>query len=247
MGTVVMGTGAPMQLPPGQRPVQGFPRFGVDLDHPSPPIPEGLTIEITGSLTRRVTLSPSELVDLPRREVVAGLHCVAGWSAVGLRWQGVGFADLYRLLIEPALAEGVRVRYVVFVGLDGYRSIVALEDALGDRVLIADRLGGEPLTPDHGAPARLVSPDQYGFVSTKQLCRIELYRSEPTGFYHPTRSIQRALRTVRPHPRARVAHEERHRYLPSWLTRRVYRVLVKLPAPPLGSARHAPGTHAASS
>lgn len=221
-----------MTLPPGQRPVHGFPRFGVDLVHAPPEVPEGMTIEIVGKLTRRVSLAPVELATMPRREVLAGLHCVAGWSSIGLRWQGVGFGELYRLVIEPALAVGARVRYLVFVGLDGFRSIVALEDALADNVLLADQLDGWPLTADHGAPVRLVSPDQYGYVSTKQLCRIELYRSEPTGFYHATKSIQRALRTVRPHRRARVWQEERHRYLPSWLARRVYRRLVKLPAPP---------------
>jgi DMSO/TMAO reductase YedYZ molybdopterin-dependent catalytic subunit len=192
-----------------------------------------MTIEITGELTRRVSLAPDELGDLLRREVVAGLHCVAGWSAVGLTWEGVRFRDVYEMLVEPALIDGARVRYVVFVGLDGFRSIVVLEDALADNVLLADRLDGDALTAEHGAPVRLVSPDQYGFISTKHLCRIELYRSEPPGFYHPTRSIQRALRTVRPHRRARVALEERHRYLPSWLTRRVYRRLVPLPAEPL--------------
>lgn len=222
-----------MQLPLGQRAVQGFPRFGVDLVHPPPEAPDGMTIEITGQLSRRVSFAPADLTNVPRREVVADLHCVAGWSAVGLRWEGVAFGDVYRLLIEPALASGARVRYVVFVGLDGYRSIVAIEDALADNALVADRLDGRPLTPDHGAPFRLVSPDQYGFISTKHLCRIELYRSEPAGFYHPTKSIQRALRTVRPHQRARVWHEERHRYLPPWLVRRIYRRLVKLPAPPL--------------
>ena len=190
-----------------------------------------MTIEITGPLTRRLALSLLDLSELPKREVLADLHCVAGWSAIGLRWEGVAFSDLYRLVIEPALAAGARVGFLVFVGLDGYRSIVALEDALGEDVLVADRLGGQPLSSDHGAPVRLVSPGQYGFVSTKHLCRIELYRSEPTNFYHPTASIQRVLRTVRPHRRARVSREERHRYLPWWLVRPIYRLLVKLPAP----------------
>jgi DMSO/TMAO reductase YedYZ molybdopterin-dependent catalytic subunit len=222
-----------VKLPPGQRGVQGFPRFGTDLAHPPPATPTGMTIEIAGELTRHVWLAPVELRDMPRREVVADLHCVAGWSAVGLRWEGVAFQDVYRLVIEPALAAGVRVRYVVFVGLDGYRSILALVDALADNVLLVDTLDGRALTADHGAPVRLVSPHQYGFISTKHLCRIELYRSEPTGFYHPTKRIQRVLRTARPHRRARVWLEERHRYLPSWLVRRVYRLLVKLPAQPL--------------
>jgi DMSO/TMAO reductase YedYZ molybdopterin-dependent catalytic subunit len=222
-----------MSLPPGQRAVQGFPRFGVDASRPPPRTREGAVIEVVGELDRYLCIAPDELTRLPRQEVVADLHCVAGWSAVGLRWEGVAFRDVHRLVIEPALVPGARVRYAVFVGVDGYRSIVTLEDALGDRVLLADRLDGRPLTAEHGAPVRLVSPDQYGFVSTKHLCRIELYRAEPVGFYHPVRGVQRVLRAVRPHRRARVWREERHRYLPSWLVRPVYRLLVRLPAPPL--------------
>ncbi len=222
-----------MKLPPGQRAVQGFPRFGIDLEHPPPVAPEDLVIEVTGELARRVSLTPRVLTELPRSAVTAGLHCVAGWSAVGLRWEGVAFRDVFRLVIDPALAVGARVSYAVFVGLDGYRSILTFEDASQPNVLLADHLDGLPLTPDHGAPVRLVSPDQYGFISTKHLCRIELYRSEPTAYFHPTKSIQRALRAVRPHRRARVAHEERHRYLPSWLVRQIYRLLLQLPAPPL--------------
>ena len=223
-----------MVLPPGQRAVQGFPRFGVELEKPPPQAPTDMVIEVTGELTERVCLRPADLTDLPRRRVDTALHCVAGWSAVRLGWGGVAFADLYRLSIEPTLVEGARVRYLVFVGLDGYRSIVAVEDALADGVLIADQLDGQPLTPEHGAPVRLVSPDQYGFVSTKYLCRIELHPSEPVNLYHPRKSIQRALRTVRPHRRARVWREERHRYVPSWLIRPIYRRLVPLPAKPLG-------------
>jgi DMSO/TMAO reductase YedYZ molybdopterin-dependent catalytic subunit len=225
-----------MVLPPGQRAVQGLPRFGVELESAPPVPPTDLEIEISGQLARRVSLRPDDLATLPRRRSESALHCVAGWSAVGLVWEGVPFAEAYRLLIEPALADGARVGYLVFVGLDGYRSIVTVEDALADGVLIADRLDGQPLTAEHGAPARLVSPDQYGFVSTKYLCRIELHPSEPVNLYHSRKSIQRALRTVRPHRRARVWREERHRYVPSWLIRRVYRRLVPLPAPPAGEA-----------
>ena len=81
---------------------------------------------------------------------------------------------------------GTVVTHVVFEGLDRYRSIVVLEDALAEDVLLADRLDGAPLGPDHGAPVRLVSPQQYGFMSTKHLCRIELHTEEPPGRYHPS-------------------------------------------------------------
>ncbi len=118
------------------------------------------------------------------------------------------------------------ITHVVFEGLDGYRSIVLLEDALADDVLIAERLDGQPLDNDHGAPVRLVSPNQYGFISTKHLCRIELHTSEPRTNHHDSQVIQLGLSLVKPHPRARVWQEERHRYLPARTARPIYRLLI---------------------
>jgi DMSO/TMAO reductase YedYZ molybdopterin-dependent catalytic subunit len=80
------------------------------------------------------------------------------------------------------------------------------------------------LDRDHGAPVRLVSPGQYGFVSTKHLCRIELHAAAPDERYHPSPIVQLGLRMVKPHRRARVRYEERHRYLPGWFVRPVYRL-----------------------
>ena len=71
-----------------------------------------------------------------------------------------------------------RSRTSCFGGLDGYRSFATIEDVLAEDVLIAEHLDGRPLDGDHGAPVRLVSPSQYGFISTKHLCRIEVrYRA----------------------------------------------------------------------
>jgi DMSO/TMAO reductase YedYZ molybdopterin-dependent catalytic subunit len=129
------------------------------------------------------------------------------------------------MVIEPALQPDVSVSHVVFVGLDGYRSVVSIEDAMSDDVLIAEHLDGRPLDGDHGAPVRLVSPSQYGFVSTKHLCRIELHTGIPKD---PRRFAidQVPMRLLAPHPRARVWKEERHRYLPAWSVRSVYRTLI---------------------
>ena len=97
-----------------------------------------------------------------------------------------------------------------------------IEDALADDVLIAEHLDGRPLDSDHGAPARLVSPSQYGFVSTKHLCRIELHTAEPIEA-----NVSPADRLLASHPRARVWEEERHRHLPAWSVRPVYRSLIR--------------------
>src|SRR4029453_12935028 len=165
-------------LPPGQRAIEGFPRFGTHLNAPPPTVPADPVIEIAGAVVEPISVPLARLATLPPRELTADLHCVAGWSATGLRWEGVAFATVYRELIEPVLATGMPITHVVFEGLDRYRSIVQLEDALGDDVLIAEHLDGRPLDGDHGAPVRLVSPSQYGFMSTKHLCRIELHAGE---------------------------------------------------------------------
>jgi DMSO/TMAO reductase YedYZ molybdopterin-dependent catalytic subunit len=184
-------------------------------------------IEISGAVAEPFAVPLADLATLPRREITSDFHCVAGWSATNLRWEGVAFETFYRTVIEPALQPGTSVTHVAFRGLDGYRSIVLIEDALEEDVLIADRLDCSPLDGDHGAPVRLVSPNQYGFVSTKHLCRIELHTADPSENYHPSPIIQLGLRgLLTPHPRARVWEEERHRYLPAWMVRPVYRALI---------------------
>ena len=213
-------------LPPGQQPIDGFPRFGAHFDRPPPVVPAEPAIEITGAVEQALALPVAALSELPRREQTADFHCVAGWSATDLRWEGVPFAAFYREVIEGSVRSAASVTHLVFEGLDGYRSIATIEDALADDVLLAQNLEGRPLDDDHGAPVRLVSPSQYGFISTKHLCRIELHTTEPHVRYHASAATDRGLRLVKPHPRARVWNEERHRYLPSWALRRVYRLLI---------------------
>jgi DMSO/TMAO reductase YedYZ molybdopterin-dependent catalytic subunit len=211
----------------------GFPRYGVNGGAPPRQIPADYRIEVRGDGVPPRDLHLADLHVLTRQTLVADHHCVAGWSALGLKWSGFAVDELYERLVRPTLRPGAAVTHVAFTGLDSMRSIVRLEDVLAPGVLLADRLDGAPLTPEHGAPIRLLSPQQYGFVSTKYLCRIELYDHEPAGQYHAVSSVNRILRLVRPHERARVWREERHRFLPSWVARRVYRLVVPLPAPPL--------------
>jgi DMSO/TMAO reductase YedYZ molybdopterin-dependent catalytic subunit len=207
-------------LPPGQRLIEGFPRFGAHLARPAPRVPVAPVIQIRGAVTDAFDVPLATLATLPRRNLTADFHCVAGWSATNLSWEGVSFETFYRIIIAPALPPDTAVTHVVFRGLDGYRSVVLIEDALGDGVLIAERLGGRPLDGDHGAPARLVSPAQYGYISTKHLCRVEICTAEPEQAHATPLSL-----LFRRHPRARVWDEERHGCFPAWSIRPLYRAL----------------------
>lgn len=223
-----MATRTAAGLPPGQRAIDGFPRFGTHLHRPPPALGTDPAIEITGlgALDRAVPVAT--LTALPRRELTADFHCVSGWSATNLHWEGVPFAAFFAEIVAPLIHPRIAITHLVFEGLDGHRSIVTIEDALDDEVMIADRLDGVPLDADHGAPARLVSPRQYGFISTKHLCRIELHTAEPPRRYHSSRLIRASMALAQPHPRARVSEEERHRYLPAGVLRPLYTRLIPI-------------------
>ena len=194
-----------MTLPPGQHLIDGFPRFGGHLSRPAPAVPVDPRHRDPRGGHRSVRRATHHAGDAsPERA-----HCrlsLRGWLVRHEPSLGGGLvATVYRTLIEPALPPETSVTHVVFRGLDGWRSIVSIGDAMADDVLIAERLDGRPLDSDHGAPARLVSPKQYGYVSTKHLCRIEVHTGSQRA---PTGPCSAA------HPKARLWEEERHRYLP---------------------------------
>jgi DMSO/TMAO reductase YedYZ molybdopterin-dependent catalytic subunit len=213
-------------LPPGQGVARTFPRFGVHFTDPIPEVPPQPSIEVRGAVAAPFDLQIADLQEMPRRTLVADFHCVAGWSVRDLRWEGVPFRTIWEDSILPKAEPQSEITHLVFVGLDGYKSTLIIEDALADDVLIADRLDGAPLPGEHGAPARLVSPKQYGYMNTKHLSRIELHTREPAGAWHPSGLRAFGLSLVAPHPRARVDLEERHGQLPAWSIRFVYRRLV---------------------
>jgi len=214
----------PGPLPPGQRRIDWFPRFGTHADRPAPDVPVDPLVLIGGDVTEPFAVAVADLANLPRRQLHADFHCVSGWTATGLRWDGVSFADLYRLRIEPSLRPGASVSHVEFRGLDGFRSVLTIEDALDDDVLLADHLDGERLGGDHGAPLRVVSPAQYGYMSTKHLSRIDVHTAAPTG--RPRSFVADVL--LHSHPRARVREEERHGTLPGRVVRPFYWAIAKV-------------------
>ena len=207
----------PAATPPGQRPGHTFPRFGAVFS----PLPERDLLEspvqltVTGFIEHKITIGRSDLESLPRLTQTSDLHCVTTWTKPQLEWSGWRFRDLYESVVLPRCQPADEVRFVVFFGLDGYRCSLPIEDALSDELLIADTLDGEPLSPLHGAPLRVVCPTRYAYKNLKHLSGLALRREAPAG-----------LRLGLEHPTGRVQRQERHAKLPSWLVRLPYRALI---------------------
>ncbi|HKC19366.1 MAG TPA: molybdopterin-dependent oxidoreductase [Candidatus Dormibacteraeota bacterium] len=93
---------------------------------------------------------------------VATLDCTGGFYSTQ-EWSGVRLDRL----IDAAGGASIRV-----VSRSGYDRRFPIEDA--SRLLIATRMGGQPLDADHGYPARVVAPDRRGFWWVKWLVRIDV-------------------------------------------------------------------------
>jgi DMSO/TMAO reductase YedYZ molybdopterin-dependent catalytic subunit len=176
-----------------------------------------IELRVVGDVEHELTILDA-LQGLPRVEQVSDFHCVTTWSRRSLRWGGVRFVDFFERVVVPRARPQPNASFLIFRGQDGARTSLLLEDLLVPDVLLADTLDGSPLTVEHGAPLRLVAPAQYGYKSVKHLSRIEFRRGYEG--YRPT-----AFRFM-DHPRARVALEERGRWVPGWLLRHLYRPLV---------------------
>ena len=206
-------------LPPGQREIDHFPRFGlIPFAVRFPKTIETVTIQISGDVEASIEIG-KELERVPRVEQISDFHCVTTWTRRALRWSGYRFSDFYQQIVMPLARPASGATFVVLRGQDGARTSLPLDDLLAPDVLLADRLDGQPLPIEHGAPIRLVAPAHYGYKSVKHLNRIELWRSSAN--YRPF-----GLRFM-VHPRARVAKEERGRWVPGWLLRYLYRPLIR--------------------
>lgn len=206
-------------LPPGQYELIEFPRFGLSqFAHRFPTETRRIQLEIAGDVDKPVIVS-DELWDLPRVDQTSDFHCVTTWTRRSLRWSGIRFSDFFEQLVVPRVRPERDVTFVILRCQDGYAVSLPLADLMADAVLLADRLNGEPLAIEHGAPLRLVAPAHYGYKNAKHLRGVEFWRDE--------RQYRSPAFRFMDHPRARVALEERGRGAPGWFFRFLYRPLVR--------------------
>ena len=166
----------PARLPPGQYLTEKWPVLhagsvpAVDLS--------AWTLAISGEVARPSTLDWEQLLELPSREVTVDIHCVTRWSRFDTRFRGVHWSELAKLV-----GPKPRARFVVAHAEQGFTANMPLAAIEDDRALLAYEADGEPLTPDHGWPLRLVVPSRYFWKSAKWLRGLELLDHDEPGFW----------------------------------------------------------------
>jgi sulfoxide reductase catalytic subunit YedY len=123
-----------------------------------------MAIEGAGDQNSRVKLA--DLEKLPRIVQSSRLKCVQCWSG-RVNWEGFRAQELLRLVGARSDLLWLRVDCA-----DKYYDFVKMEDLLHPRTLFAVGMNGEVLSPEHGAPLRLVMPAKYGYKSSKLITKL---------------------------------------------------------------------------
>jgi DMSO/TMAO reductase YedYZ molybdopterin-dependent catalytic subunit len=149
----------------------GFPTTSWVADDPRRIDGPDYRLAVSGLVDRPLSLNAAELDAGDALETT--LDCTGGFYS-RQRWRGIG---LGRVVDRAAPKDDAG--YVRVISHTGYRWSFSLADARG--LLLATRVGDEPLAHEHGAPARLVVPGRRGFQWVKWVTRIELHADRDGG------------------------------------------------------------------
>jgi DMSO/TMAO reductase YedYZ molybdopterin-dependent catalytic subunit len=139
---------------------------------------ETWNFRVYGRVDVPLRLSWKEFQALPRVKRTSDFHCVTRWSRFDNAWDGVAMREiLARARPEPSAT------HALVHGEQGYSANIPLADLDRDEVLLATHHDGQPLSPDHGFPLRLIVPHLYAWKSVKWIRGLELLDRELAGFW----------------------------------------------------------------
>ena len=165
--------------------------------------PATWALTVDGEVSRPTRLTLADLRSLPRVDVTCVLQCAGNGRALftpampGVQWRhgAVGNARWTGARVKDVLDRaGLKpsARHLHTFGSDTpprhvppFHRSLEIDKVLEDGI-IAYEMNGEPLSHDHGAPARLVVPGWAGDHWMKWLRRISPSAAPQTGFYMDT-------------------------------------------------------------
>jgi DMSO/TMAO reductase YedYZ molybdopterin-dependent catalytic subunit len=164
------------RLPPGQVRTDKWPV----LHHGSVPSIDLSTwdFRVYGLVEEPVRWTWEEFLRLPQARILSDIHCVTRWSRFDNLWQGVAVRELMRHVTAKPEA-----RFVVVHAEQDFTANLPIEELVQDDVLLALKHDGQELTPEHGAPLRLVVPRRYFWKSVKWVRAFELVERDRPGFW----------------------------------------------------------------
>ena len=159
--------------------------YRVDIDGIPPQLDfDQWMLNVTGRVSKELTITKSDLLAMPTTNEYATLECVSntinppGALISNGKWAGV---PLSTVLNQAGLTSDAV--YIIFHCAEGYTVGIPVQRALEPGALLAYMLNDQPLPPEHGFPLRAVIPGLYGMMNAKWVTGIEASNSVYLGYW----------------------------------------------------------------
>lgn len=202
-----------MSLPPNQRELPKAKYPVLHVGKPPKFDPTTWSLKIHGEVENPLELTFEQFEALHQSIITADMHCVTRWTVKDQIWEGVDFYEIIKMVKPTSKAISVEflayddVRYSTSIRLDDNQKLFIperkpngqIDETMGyignqileptgniielDQVILATKVNGETLTPDHGYPMRIAIPRLYGWKGTKWCREIIFKDHHDLGFW----------------------------------------------------------------
>ena len=159
--------------------------YRVDIDSFPPQVDfDQWTLNVTGKVSKELTITKNDLLAMPTADEYATLECVSntvnppGALISNAKWTGVPLATI---LNQAGLSSDAV--YVIFRCAEGYSVGIPLARALEPGALLAYKMNDELLPQEHGSPLRAIIPGLYGMMNAKWITGIEVSDTVYLGYW----------------------------------------------------------------
>lgn len=164
------------RLPPGQYLTEDFPVLSAG---PTPRVDLATwRFAVKDGVRPVASWNWEEFNQLPRTKLTRDIHCVTKWSKFNTAWSGVTVDDI---LAEAGIAAPSA--FTLAHAYDGYTTNVPTDDLVNGKAMVATHFEGQPISPDHGGPARLLVPHLYFWKSAKWVNGLQFTSRDEAGFW----------------------------------------------------------------
>lgn len=138
-----------------------------------------------------LTISLSDIIALPKRDVIFDFKCIEGWNQV-THWGGARFSDFlmkYKLGTHSGNAPDLNnpedlYKYVGLLTPDSaYYVGIDIKSMMHDQTLLCYEMNEKELPLDQGHPLRLIITVKYGIKSLKRIGYIYFSDSPPPDYW----------------------------------------------------------------
>jgi DMSO/TMAO reductase YedYZ molybdopterin-dependent catalytic subunit len=176
------------RLPPGQSLTERFPvlHYGPTVQYKDL---NDWSLRVFGLVEEEKVWNWAEFNQLPRTQITMDIHCVTRWSKFDTLWEGV---SLKTLIEQGFIKPKPEAKFVIQHCEYGFTTNTSLDFLLQENVIMATHFEGQPLTPDHGYPLRIVvgsfadrseGQTAYFWKGGKWLRGLEFRATDQLGFW----------------------------------------------------------------